>query len=118
MGRDDEAIAALQELLHSRGQNPAERPALASLYARLGRLEEAREIVVSLSPDELPSGQLLSFARASARLGHMDGAFKGLDRAYEARVSGLLWFPYRPANDVFHEDPRFDELVRRMDFPQ
>jgi TolB-like protein len=67
-------------------------------------------------PDE--SG-LDDFYRAylHAGLGEKDEAFRLLDKAMERRLNGTSFLNYWPVWDPIRDDPRFDELVSRLDLP-
>jgi tetratricopeptide (TPR) repeat protein len=55
-------------------------------------------------------------AIACIALGDVDGAFAALDRAYEARGTAVTFVLTAPLEPL-HGDPRFAELVRRMNLP-
>ena len=57
-------------------------------------------------------------AKAYVDLGEKDKAFAELNKAYENRVSSLLWLKVEPQLGPLHDDPRFQELLRRIGFPQ
>lgn len=57
-------------------------------------------------------------AELHARLGHKDRALVLLDLLYEERHDGLImWLKSNPAFDSLRDDPRFQDLVRRVGFP-
>jgi serine/threonine-protein kinase len=51
-------------------------------------------------------------------LGELDTAFEWLDRAFEARDDELLHLRLSPFYDGIRGDPRYQRLVRRMNFPE
>jgi hypothetical protein len=53
-----------------------------------------------------------------AGLGEKDQAFEWLERAYEERDKGLLFLRIDPPLDPLRSDPRFQDLLRRMNFPE
>jgi tetratricopeptide (TPR) repeat protein len=57
------------------------------------------------------------FAMAYAQLGDADAAFAFLDEAFEMRHGGLTFLKVNAYWDPIRGDPRFDELLRRMNFP-
>jgi DNA-binding winged helix-turn-helix (wHTH) protein/tetratricopeptide (TPR) repeat protein len=57
---------------------------------------------------------LYEVACFNAKLGDKDKAFENLDRAYERRRSSLNFIKVDPSLDSLQDDPRFDELVRRV----
>jgi hypothetical protein len=56
-------------------------------------------------------------AELHGRLGDGDRAYALLERAYAARMFGLLFLNVDPAWDVFRDDPRFRDLLLRIGFP-
>jgi adenylate cyclase len=57
-------------------------------------------------------------AQYHAQLGERDEAFAELERAYEARVGQLALLRVTPFLDALRDDPRYDELVRRIGIPE
>jgi hypothetical protein len=53
-----------------------------------------------------------------ARLGRTDEALEWLERAYEERDGSLAFIKTEPAYDGLRSDPRFQDLLRRMNFPE
>jgi eukaryotic-like serine/threonine-protein kinase len=53
-----------------------------------------------------------------AGLGEKDQAFESLDKARQERSTLLTYLKMDPRFDNLHSDPRFQELIRRMRFPQ
>ena len=51
-------------------------------------------------------------------LDEKDEAFVWLEKAYEERVSQLVYIQIDPVFDPLRSDPRFQDLVRRMNFPK
>jgi len=58
------------------------------------------------------------FALVYAALGEKDQAFESLDKARQERSTLLTYLKMDPRFDNLHSDPRFQELSRRMGFPQ
>lgn len=53
-----------------------------------------------------------------ARLGDKDQAFTWLERAYADRLPGLVELKVNLSWDNLRDDPRFQDLLWRMNFPQ
>lgn len=51
-------------------------------------------------------------------LGRKDEAMKWLELAYENRSSSMFLLRADPSIDVLRGDPRFEALVKRMNFPE
>jgi tetratricopeptide (TPR) repeat protein len=98
--------------LHSLGH-------LGNTYARAGRVREARECIRELKKRmaEESIGEY-EIALVHAGLGETDQTFEWLERAYAKRDKGLLVLKVDPPLDPIRSDPRFADLVRRMNFPR
>ncbi len=51
-------------------------------------------------------------------LGDKDKAFAELNKAYEIRLSSLCWLKVEPQMDPLRSDPRYQQLLHKMNFPQ
>ena len=106
-GMHEEAIAAHQKLAEL---YPRARGVLGRTYVLAGRRDEAKRIVAEL---EKTSPVPWALAEAYAALGDTDQAFRWLEKVYESRH---VFFPVMrkvPAFRSLHDDPRFDDLMRR-----
>ncbi len=88
---------------------------LAYLYARSGKRTQAVKILRELEEREkttyIPPCDL---AQIHAALGNIDEAFRWLDKAVEVRDADLFMTKVWPVWDPLRDDPRFDELLRRL----
>jgi hypothetical protein len=57
------------------------------------------------------------FALSYITLGDHDQAFASLERAYRERDVWMTWIKVDFHMDPLRSDPRFQDLVRRMNFP-
>jgi TolB-like protein/Tfp pilus assembly protein PilF len=57
-------------------------------------------------------------AKAYLDLGEKDKALDELDKAYEKRLSSLCWLKIEPQMDPLRSEPRYQELLAKMNFPQ
>jgi eukaryotic-like serine/threonine-protein kinase len=62
-----------------------------------------------------PGVNAIQLAVACAYMGDIDRAMGYLNRAYDERLADLLWLHVEPSFDPLRSDPRFQELVRRVD---
>ena len=111
LGRYDEALA-LYEKLHVLRGRPMRGPDIAIVFARMGKRDEANRILMPLRETSQPS----QLAQAYAVLGNNDEAFRFLFRHAEERNS-LNYVKTEPRFDRLHLDPRWQLLLRRMNFP-
>ncbi len=114
-----ESIALNEQTLKA---NPGTQFALRNLgiaYARSGRQREAADILqqyIGLRKTEY----VLSYRVASlyAALGDKDQAFAELERAFDENDWQLQRIKVDPFMDPLRDDPRFKELLKRMNLPE
>jgi serine/threonine protein kinase/Tfp pilus assembly protein PilF len=112
-----EAITAHQKLAVV---DPDWRWSLARTYVLAGRKDEARRLLAkSLTEEPKPTGGWAGWflAETYAALGEKDEAFRWLEAAYQERHSFLPWLNDNPAYAPLRSDPRFQDLVRRVNAP-
>ena len=114
-----EAIAEMQKAVTLSGGNRGYYLGqLGNAYAVSGRRAEALRILDELM--ELSQQKYVSptiFAIVYIGLGQKDQAFAWLERAYEERSAFQPNFMVEPIFDSLRSDPRFQDLLRRMNFP-
>ena len=114
-----EAIAALERALVLSGRDPLRLASLASVYGLAGRKREAVKLIDELkerSRQHHISDSL--FAEAYIGLGEKDKAMEWLERAYEEHDQWMVYIKAYPGWDALRSEPRFEALLRRMNFPQ
>ena len=91
---------------------------LGRTYGKSGSRTQALKVLEQLK--ELSKTRFVSsvdIALVCASLGDKDRAFEWLQKAYEDREAGLVALRVDPMFDPLRSDPRFRDLVRRMNFP-
>jgi len=91
---------------------------LGQVYATAGYQAEALKILEQLQ--ELSNRQYVTpygVGRIYAALGQKDEAFHWLEIAYEQRANWMVLLKIDPLFDDLRSDPRFQDLLRRMNFP-
>jgi adenylate cyclase len=113
-GRDEEAIDSFRRCVELARSNTF-RCYLAYGLASTGRDAEAREILGRIGHGE-GSDYVRSeiLAAVYGALGDTDEAFRQLERAYADRSAGLIYLHLDPMYDSLRDDPRMDEMVRRI----
>ena len=109
-----EAIAA-SEKATSISRAPGALGFLGKHYALAGRKEEANKILNELM--ELRKHRYVSppaIATVYIGLGNKDQAFYWLEKAYQERSNYMAYLKVFPGGDSLRDDPRFDDLLRRM----
>jgi len=112
-----EAITAHQKLA---AVDPDWRWSLTRTYVQAGRKDEARKLLAKfLTEEPKPTGGWAGWflAETYAALGEKDEAFRWLEAAYQERHSFLPWLNDNLAYAPLRSDPRFQDVVRRMNLP-
>ena len=92
---------------------------LAAAYREGGREALYRKrLELFLASKDVEERKTLDVAETYAVLGERDAAFEWLEKAYARRVPRLTSFHIDPHYDSLREDPRFDDLVRRIGLPK
>ncbi len=118
-GRFDEALPLL-EMRKEHIDHLAAEPLglLGRSYGFIGRHDEAREILSRLQErSETEYVPAIALAHIYVGLGDHDKSIEWLAKAYDERNFSMTWLRENPAYDQLRDDPRFQELVARMNFP-
>lgn len=92
---------------------------LGTIYARSGQRDEAIKILKQLQ-ERADSGEYapaFNIAGIYAALGDKDQAFAWLNKAFDERENRLGRIKVEPNYDPLRDDPRFVELLRRLNLP-
>jgi tetratricopeptide (TPR) repeat protein len=119
-GSYDEAIHRFQRAIALFEQDPPTWyvGVLGCAYGRAGKRAEALEILHELesrSKHQYVSPYLV--ANLLANMNYKDRAFQYLEKAYAERNPMLAFLRVEPVIDPLRSDPRFQALLRRMNFP-
>jgi TolB-like protein/DNA-binding winged helix-turn-helix (wHTH) protein/Tfp pilus assembly protein PilF len=118
-GRYTEALAAFEEWHRLTGKSPWEPAQLAYIYGRAGQKKKALQ--------ELGKLELLSrnqpidpavFVSADLAVGEKKEALARLEKAYSQHSNVMTTLKVEPAYDSLRDDPRFEELMRRVGLAQ
>jgi adenylate cyclase len=113
-GQNEAAIESFRRCVELARSNTF-RAYLAYGLASAGRGAEAREILEGIDQGgegDYVRSELLAAVHGS--LGEMDEAFRELERAYADRSAGLIYLHLDPLYDTMRDDPRMDEMIRRI----
>jgi serine/threonine protein kinase/cytochrome c-type biogenesis protein CcmH/NrfG len=116
-GMYEEAITEFQNARSSDG-NPAILGALGHVYAVSGNRGEAENITKELNGLSKRYVAPYHIAMIYVGLQKKDVAFKWLEEAYQGRDEWLLYLKIDPRLDSLRSDPRFVDLLRRIDLPR
>jgi tetratricopeptide (TPR) repeat protein len=112
------ALAEIERARALTGDSPEAKADLAYAYARAGRAAEAEDLLRDLK--KIARRQYVDpydFARIEIALGKNDAALGDLETAYQMRSNLMMNLKVDPALDPLRKTPRFQELMRRMNFP-
>jgi len=117
-GKYDEAVA---ELDRSVGlfQDRTMIAWIGRVYAVAGKRAEAIKVldeVKEMSKRQYVPPYLIAIIHAG--LGDKERALEWLDRVYEERSYYVIWLNVDPIFDPLREDPRFQDLLRRVGIPR
>jgi serine/threonine-protein kinase len=117
LGRYEEAVVALETAvkltgdLHNKG-------GLARAYALAGRPRDARRTLDELlNLNQRRYVGPLEIAMSHLALGEKDEAIRWLEEGYRVRDGNMILLKVWPPWDSLRGDPRFQDLLRRMNFP-
>jgi len=114
----ERAIAAGRKAVELSQGAPTFVAFLGDEYAVAGHLGEARETLERLR--ELSKHHYVTsymVARIHAAMGETDEALRWLETAYQERAAWMVILKVDPRFDHMRSDPRFLDLMRRMNFP-
>jgi Flp pilus assembly protein TadD len=115
LAKSEAALAELQKFATLSGGEPAELGLRGHAYASAGRKAEAQrvlaELIVLSKRSYVPQ---FDIAIVYAGLGEKHQALERLEKAYEDRSYRLTWIQLWPQLDSLRGEPRFHDLLRRM----
>ncbi len=113
-GMYEEAIAAHQK---AGAVDPDLGWALGRTYALAGQRDEALNVLADLGK-EYQQRNAWGVAEIYAALGEKDEAFRWLEAGYEYRHNWIPWMGWNPNYEPLRDDPRFGDLLRRLNLPE
>ncbi len=117
-GQFEQAVTLLQKAISLAPTRTESQAVLASVYARMGKVNEARKILRRLQG--LPPTQFvspLSIAEVYCALGDKGRALEWLEKSIEQHDASVSDLPSLPFLDPLRDDPRFQNLLRRIGLP-
>ena len=118
-GMYEQAIAEFQEAVDLSGGQVRCVAGLGRAYAAAGKREQARKMLEQLKKRAQRSYvSRYELALIYTGLGEKEQAFAWLEQAYEEHDRRLVELEAGPQVDPLRSDQRFQDLLRRMNFPQ
>jgi TolB-like protein/DNA-binding winged helix-turn-helix (wHTH) protein/Flp pilus assembly protein TadD len=114
-GKGNEAIAEFQRVVELSERNPSMVALLGYGYASAGNKDKARAIIEEFnSQSKKQPVSHIETAMIHIALGDREQAFALLEKAYEERAWQLGFLQVEPIFDPIRSDPRFGQLVSRI----
>ena len=114
-GNPQHAIPPLERAVSISDRSPGAIGVLARAYGHAGRRSEALRLINELNrrrqKEYVPTAP---FVQAYVGLGDYDQAFAWFERAYQEKSNILQWIKVEPFPDAVCNDPRFQDLLRRV----
>jgi len=117
-GMFKEAIVEMERAVTLSPDNTESLWMLGHAYAAAGKTAEARKILNDLHALAKKRYVLqYGFALIHTGLGEHEEALNWLEKAYQERNGWMVYLQVSPLVDPLRSDPRFQDLLRRMKFP-
>jgi tetratricopeptide (TPR) repeat protein len=111
----EDAITVLEKVISLSNRGPGPIGVLIRAYAHAGRRSDALRLLAELKTRRkagyVPAG---AFVNAYLGLGEYDQAFVWLQEAYNEHSNILQFLKVHPYFDPLRDDPRFDDIVRKV----
>jgi serine/threonine protein kinase/tetratricopeptide (TPR) repeat protein len=117
--RYDLAISAGEKGVNLSGGSPLMRAALAQTFATAGAAQKAIQILDDLQ--NLAKERYVAphfFAGIYVDLGEHDRALEYLEKSYKEHCHWLIYLHIDPSMDSLRDNPRFQDLLRRVGLPR
>lgn len=111
--------AAIEELKKAGNFTSEPYAMIGYLYGRMGRTADAHKVIADLQ-DQLKKGYVAptNFVTVYIGLSDKDQAFAWLEKGFQQRDFWITFLKGEPIFDPLRSDPRFQDFVRRVGFPQ
>jgi predicted Zn-dependent protease len=114
-GQPAEAIPILEKMVSQSDRGPGLVGLLATAYARTGRRADALRLITELNhrreKSYIPAE---AFVFPFMALGDREQAFASLERSFQEKSTLFQYLKTHPLLDPLRDDPRFNDLLRRV----
>jgi hypothetical protein len=93
---------------------------LAIAHHHLGNSERTNTLISQLNQllDTQANSPSFYLAMIYAQLGEINLAFEWLDKAYQDHDVEMYWLKVEPPFEPLHHDPRWQEMLDKVGFPE
>ena len=114
-GKYEQGMEEIRKSIALYGEDPSLSPEIAFIYGMTGKKGEARKVLNRLlSTSKTTPIAAHHFALIYIGLGDKDEAFAWLEKAYQEHSPMMAWLEVDQRFDSLREDPRFQNLMRRV----
>ena len=114
----DRGLEEIRKSIALYGEDPSLSPEIAFIYATMGRKGDAEQILERLlNTSKTASIAAHHFALIYVGLGKKAEAFRWLEKAYDEHSPMMAWLEVDERFDGLRQEPRFQNLVRRVGLP-
>jgi len=119
VGRKEEAVSALEKAVELTNRQNIVLSELGYVYAQVGKRTEALAVAKELE-DKFARNAATGHdvAAVFSGLGEKDKAFEWLEKSFLSRDSQLNTFRWEMQFESLANDPRFKDLLKRMNLPE
>jgi len=116
-GRFAEGIEAIRNAARLASGDQVVLSALAYAYGRAGQKGEAQRVIDELTMFSRRQSSYLH-ALSHVGMGENEKAITWLEKAFQERDASIAWIGTEPMFDSLRADPRFQDLLHRIDLPR
>ncbi len=114
-GKYEQGMEEIRKSIALYGEDPSLSPEIAFIYCMTGRKSEAQKILNQLlSTSKTVPIAAHHFALIYVGMGKKDEAFAWLEKSYEQHSPMMAWLEVDQRFDSLREEPRFQDLMRRV----
>jgi TolB-like protein/class 3 adenylate cyclase len=120
VGVYDKVVETIQKYLNDLIA-PRPRGTLAIAFYHLGEHDKANDLLDEIkAQSEKSSGGSPSFyvSMIYAQMGEIDMAFEWLEKAYQDHEVEMYWLKVEPPFKPLHNDPRWQQMLNKVGFPE